>query len=59
MMSTGTMLTALVGAAMVLVINWKALRNHALGRNQMLKMALIWATIIFLVTLIIRQMKVG
>ena len=56
MMSTGTMLTALISAVMVLVINWRALLNHALGRNQMLKMALIWAAIIVVVTLIIKYL---
>lgn len=57
-MSTGALLTVLVGSAMALVLNWSALRNHALGRNQMLRMALIWAAIIAAVTLIIGQVKI-
>ena len=56
-MSTAAMITVLVGSAMALVINWNALRNHALGRNQMVRMALIWAAIIAALTLIISQVK--
>ena len=57
-MSTGALLTVLVGSAMALVLNWSALRNHALGRNQMLRMALIWAAIIAALILIIGQVKI-
>ena len=57
-MSTGPMVAAVIGAAMVLTLNWRALRSHALGRDQMLKMALIWAAIIAVLTLIISQVKV-
>ena len=56
-MSTGAMLTVLIGSALALVLNWSALRNHALGRNQMLRMALIWAAVIAALTLIISQVK--
>ena len=56
-MSTGALLTAVIGTLMVLAINWNALRSHALGRNQMLKMAIIWAAIIAVLTLIISQVK--
>ena len=57
MMSTGAMVAGLIGAVMVLMLNWRALRSHALGRDQMFKMALIWAAIIGVLTLIISQVK--
>ncbi len=57
-MSTGAMVAAVIGAAMVLTLNWRALRSHALGRDQMLKMGLIWAAFIAVLTLIISQVKV-
>ena len=57
-MSTGALVTVLAGSAMALVLNWNALRNHALGRNRMLQMALIWAAIIAALTLIISRVKV-
>ena len=57
-MSTGALLTAVIGTLMVLAINWNALRSHALDRNQLVKMALIWAAIIAALTLIISQAKV-
>ena len=56
-MSTGAMLAAVIGAVMVLALNWRALRSHALGRDQMLKMVLIWAAIIAVLTLVISQVK--
>jgi hypothetical protein len=56
-MSTGFILTAIVGAAMALAINWRAMRSHALGNNQLLKLALIWVAIIAVLTLIIRQVR--
>ncbi len=57
-MSTGAILTLLIGSALALVLNWSALRNHALDRDQLLKMALIWAAAIAGLTLIISQVKV-
>jgi len=54
-MSTGAMVTAIIGAAMALVLAWNSMRSHQLGQNQMLKMALIWAAIIALLTLIISR----
>ncbi len=57
-MSTGAILTLLIGSALALVLNWSALRNHALDRDQLLKMALIWAAAIAVLTLIISQVKV-
>ena len=57
-MSTGAMLAAVIGTVMVLALNWNALRNHALGRDQMIKLALIWAAIIAVLTLVISQVKV-
>lgn len=56
-MSTGALLTVLLSSAMALMLSGSALRNHALGRNQMLRMALIWAAIIAAVTLIISQVR--
>ncbi len=58
MMTTGALLTAVIGTVMVLAINWNALRSHALGWNQLVKMALIWAAIIGVLTIIISQVKV-
>ena len=58
MMSTGAMIAGVIGAVMVLMLNWRALRSHALGRDQMIKLALIWAVIIAVLTLIISQVKV-
>ena len=57
MMSTGSMIAFVIGTVMVLMLNWRALRGHALGRDQMLKMAVIWAAIIAVLTLIISQVK--
>lgn len=57
-MSTGAILTVLIGSALALVLNWSALRNHQLGRDQLLKMALIWAAVIAVLTLIISQVTV-
>ena len=57
MMSTGAMIAVVIGTVMVLMLNWRALRGHALGRDQMLKMAVIWAAIIAVLTLIISQVK--
>ena len=57
MMSTGSMIAFVIGTVMVLMLNWRALRGHALGRDQMLKMALIWAAIIAVLTLIISQVN--
>ena len=54
-MSAGAMVAAVIGTAMVLMLNWRALRNHALNRNQMLRMALIWGVIIAVFTLLISQ----
>ena len=56
-MSTGSMIAFVIGTVMVLMLNWRALRGHALGRDQMLKMAVIWAAIIAVLTLIISQVK--
>ena len=58
MMSTGAMIAVVIGTVMVLMLNWRALRGHALGRDQMFKMALIWAAIIAVLTLIISQVNV-
>jgi hypothetical protein len=57
MMSTGATIAVVIGTVMVLMLNWRALRGHALGRDQMFKMALIWAGIIAVLTLIISQAK--
>ena len=57
-MSTGAMVATMIGAVMVLALNWNALRSQALDRNQLVKMALIWAGIIAVLTLIISQVKV-
>ena len=57
MMSTGSMIAFVIGTVMVLMLNWRALRGHALGRDQILKMAVIWAAIIAVLTLIISQVK--
>ncbi len=57
-MSTGAMVATVIGAVMVLALNWNALRSQALGRNQLIKMALSWAAIIAVLTLIISQVKV-
>ena len=57
-MSTGLMVTAIIGAAMALTLAWQSLRSHELGRSKMIKMALIWAAIIAAVTLVISQIKV-
>ena len=57
-MSTGAMVATVIGAVMVLALNWNALRSQALDRNQLVKMALIWAGIIAVLTLIISQVKV-
>ena len=57
MMSTGSVIAFVIGTVMVLMLNWRALRGHALGRDQMLKMAVIWAAIIAVLTLIISQVK--
>ena len=57
MMSTGSMIAFVIGTVMVLMLNWRALRGHALGRDQMLKMAFIWAAIIAVLTLIISQVN--
>ena len=58
MMSTGAMIAVVIGTVMVLMLNWRALRGHALGRDQMFKTALIWAAIIAVLTLIISQVHV-
>ena len=57
-MSTGATIATVIGAVMVLALNWNALRSHALDKNQLLKMALIWAAIIAALTLIISLVKV-
>ena len=57
-MSTGAMLTTIIGAAMALTLSWRSLRSHQLGQSKMLQMALIWAGIIAVLTLIISQVKV-
>lgn len=57
-MSTGLILTAVIGAAMALILNWNALRSHALGKNRLLNLALIWGAIIAVLTLVISQVKV-
>ena len=55
-MSTGAMLTAIIGSAMALTLSWRALRNHQLGQSKMLQMALIWVAIITVLTLVITQL---
>ena len=57
-MSTGAMVTAIIGAAMALTLGWRSLRSHQLGQSKMVQMALIWAAIIAGLTLIISQVKV-
>ena len=57
-MSTGLMVTAIIGAAMALTLAWQSLRSHELSQSKMIKMALIWAAIIAVVTLVISQIKV-
>ena len=54
-MSAGAMVAAVIGTVMVLMLNWRALRNHALSRDQMLRMALIWGAIIAVLTVLISQ----
>ena len=56
-MSTGAMVTALIGSAMALTLGWWSLRSHQLERSKMVKMALIWAAIIAALTLIISQLN--
>ena len=56
-MSTGTMIAAIIGAAMALTLSWQSLRSRQLGQRKMLQMALIWAGIIAALTLIISQVK--
>ena len=58
MISTGAMVTAIIGAAMALTLGWQSLRSHELSRSRMVTMALIWAAIIAAVTLVISQVKV-
>lgn len=57
-MSAGAMLAAVIGTAMVLLLNWRTLRNHALSRTQMLRMALIWGAVIAVLTVLISQVMV-
>ena len=57
-MSTGAMVTAIIGAAMALTLGWRSLRSHQLGQSKMLQMALIWAAIIAVLTLIISKVRV-
>ena len=57
-MSTGAMVTAIIGAAMALTLGWRSLRSHQLGQSKMVQMAIIWAAIIAGLTLIISQVKV-
>ncbi len=56
-MGTGAMIAAVIGAAMFLTLNWRALRSHALGTNVMVKWALIWAALLVGLTLIISTVK--
>ena len=56
-MSTGTMIAAIIGAAMALTLSWQSLRSRQLGSGKILRLALIWAGIIAAMTLIISQVK--
>ncbi|MFM5923129.1 MAG: hypothetical protein ACKOPG_02940 [Novosphingobium sp.] len=60
-MSTGDMIAAMIGAIMVLIINLYAFRSDASaaghGRQQMIRMAAIWVTIIVCLTLAIRFVR--
>ena len=56
-MSTGTMIAAIIGAAMALTLSWQSLRSRQLGSGKILRLALIWAAIIAALTLIISQVK--
>ena len=57
-MSADAMVAAVIGTVMVLMLNWRALRNHALSRTQMLRMALIWGAVIAVLTVLISQVMV-
>ena len=57
-MSTGAILTAIIGSAMALLLSWRALRSHRLDQRKTIQMALIWGAIIVGLTLLISQVKV-
>ena len=56
MITSGAIIAAIIGSAMALTLSWRALRNHQLGQSKMLQMALIWAAIITVLTLVITQL---
>lgn len=53
MMSTTSIILAVLGAAMALAINWRALRSHGLAGGKMAQMALIWGVILVGLTLLV------
>ncbi|MDE2412364.1 MAG: hypothetical protein KGM18_11380 [Sphingomonadales bacterium] len=53
-MSNNEILLAVVSAALVLLINWRALASHRLPANRLVKMALIWIVIIIAISLAAR-----
>ena len=56
-MSTGAMVTMLIGAAMALLLNWRNLRSHGQPASKMVTSALIWAAIIAVLALLISQYR--
>ena len=56
-MFDGDRLVALAALLMVLVIDWRALRSQVLSGSQMVRLALIWGSIIVAVTLLVKLFR--
>jgi hypothetical protein len=56
-MQSGDMIVALVAMAMVLALNWRALRAQNIPGPAKLRMALIWGVIILALVLLIRMLQ--
>lgn len=56
-MQTGDMIVAAIAMAMVLLINWRAMRSHNISWPARLRMGLIWGVIILAVMLLVQAFQ--
>jgi hypothetical protein len=56
-MDTNAIFFSLVAMAMVLALNWRAMRSHNLGWPAMLRLMLIWGVIIAATTLLVMMFQ--
>lgn len=53
-METGSMIVAVVSVLGALLLAWRGLRSHNMGRGGMVRMALIWGVIILGLVIVIQ-----